>query len=50
MDAVEDAVVGEEAFLQLVVGESFVDRVLDRSEADVVAAVFKDGLQSLGLL
>ena len=49
VEAVEYLMVGEIARLPVIVDEAFMDGRFDGSECDLVAAVFEDVLQSLGL-
>lgn len=50
MIAVENLMVGETAYMQLLVDESFVERFVHRLEGDVLALVAEDVGQTLCLL
>ena len=50
VEAVEYLVVGEEAYLLLVVGEAFVDGMVYGGETYLIATVFENILQSLVLI
>ena len=50
MEAVEDLVIGEDAYVQVVVDEAAMQCSIDGCEADVCFLVAEDALQAVGLL